>query len=878
MATLLLRANEVVSADALVERLWPDGPPNPRRARATLHMAVTRLRQALGEANVVRTVANGYLIAVADGALDLHRFRESVRRGEFAEALGLWRGEPLADVRSDRLHVEDVAPLLDEHLAAVEGRVEADLAAGRFADVVPELRELTRRHPFREDLWGQLIRALHGADRQADALAAYHSVRALLAEQLGVDPGPKLTDSYERVLRGEVPRGVGAPPVPRRLPPHPGVFVGREAELAALDEATAGPASAVLLHGLGGVGKTALALRWAHHRRDRFPDGDLFVNLRGFDAASHPVTPRGALESLLSALGVPVEDVPADLDGRAALFRETTAGRRLLLVLDNAADSDQVLPLLTGSFTVLVTSRNQLRGLAVRQGVRRMAVPPLPDAGAEVLLSNLIGVDRVHADPGAIGRVIDRCGGLPLALRVFAERATRFPTTSMTEFAAELADERTRLDVLAAGEGEDTDVRSVLSWSYHGLDDESASLFRLLSVHPGPVIGVAVAAALAGRPETVVRKQLERLTSDHLVDSRAPGRYEFHDLLRSYSKELRAVEDERESALERVVAWYVAAAESAAFRSPAYRPGAAGRSYRPAPPVVDDVEDPGGWTRREWPNLIAVVRAAAGAGLHESAWRLCEALWWMVSFIPIGDDAVELFRIGRDSVHRMADRYDRRGVAFNYLGCVYARVGAFDQAVRTFEEALAVVDDRPLECVLRGNLGVAHARMSRLTDAVEAQAAALLIAEEVGDRHREAAAHFNLAQDLRGLRRHGEALAHARRALEIFRSSGDDYFHGRAMMAAASACRALGRFEDAESYSRRGLAAMDEFRDRFSEGLLLEELGTVLLCLDRFDEAMTAWRRAVGIYDEFERHRAARIRTWLDDYGVDDGGYPGRSR
>jgi tetratricopeptide (TPR) repeat protein len=249
----------------------------------------------------------------------------------------------------------------------------------------------------------------------------------------------------------------------------------------------------------------------------------------------------------------------------------------------------------------------------------------------------------------------------------------------------------------------------------------------------------------------------------------------------------------------------------------------------------------------------------------------------LVAFIPIGDEAVELFRIGCDAVHRSAALRDRRAVALNHLGCVHARVGAVESAMSTFEEALAVVDDRRVEGVLRANLGVAYSRMSRFADAVEAQSGALRIAEEVGDRHREAVAHFNIAQDLCGLHDYQAALDHARRAAEIFRASGDDYFQGRAMMAIGAACRSLGLFTDAESHLNSGIEAMRRFRDRFSEGLLLEELGTVLLCSDRRAEAMTAWEHAVAIYDDFEERRARRLRTWLDDYGA-DGGSLGRSQ
>ncbi|OKI38902.1 hypothetical protein A6A25_01485 [Saccharothrix sp. CB00851] len=387
LAILLLRANQPVSADELVDRLWDGEAPNPDRAKATLQMVVRRLRQSLGPAKVVRTAVGGYVADVPPGALDLHRFRELAAAGKYAEALELWRGEPLRDVRSDVLHQVEVAPLLEEYLVVLERRIDADLDAGRAGDLVAELRSLTGQHPLRERFWGQLMLALYRSDQQAAALAAFRAVRATLVEELGVDPGPMLTDLYHRILRDDVPGGSVVMPsrqALRHVPPEVSLFVGRERELAALDEATLEPGAVVLLHGIGGVGKTALALSWANRRRDRFGDGDLHVNLHGFDAAGRPVEPASAAEALLVSLGVRPEDVPAGLAERTTLLRATMAGRRILLVLDNAADSDQVIPLLPGTptVTVLVTSRNQLRKLAAHQRVTCAAPRSTTSAGS----------------------------------------------------------------------------------------------------------------------------------------------------------------------------------------------------------------------------------------------------------------------------------------------------------------------------------------------------------------------------------------------------------------------------------------------------------------------------------------------------------------
>ncbi|MEU4447313.1 BTAD domain-containing putative transcriptional regulator [Actinosynnema sp. NPDC050801] len=873
LACLLLRAGRVVPVDLLADRLWDDGSLNPARTRATLHMVVTRLRQALGPANVVRTATGGYVADVPPRALDLHRFRDLAAAGDYAEALELWRGAPLSDVRSDVLHREEVAPLLEEHLVVLERRIDADLDAGRAGELVAELRTLTGQHPLRERFWGQLMLALYRSDQQAAALAAFRAVRAMLVEELGVDPGPTLTDLYDRILRDDVPGGpVVAPPrqALRHVPPEVSLFVGRERELAALDEAAREPGAVVLLHGIGGVGKTALASSWASRRRDRFGDGDLHVNLRGFDAGGRPVEPASAAEALLVSLGVRPEEVPSGLEARTALLRATLAGRRMLLVLDNAADSDQVLPLLPGTptVTVLVTSRNQLRRLTAHHGVRRIALRQLSPAESTELLSSVLGRDRMSADPVAGRQVVERCTGLPLALRVFAERVARFPGTPMGAFAAELADERSRLDHLSADDGDDTDVRSVFFWSYRASTPDVARMFRLLSVHPGPDIGVLAAAALAGVPGPAARRQLERLTADHLLDSRTPGRYEFHDLLRAYSRELSDAEDDRTDALRALVEWYVRAAEAAAARTPSYRPRAgAALPAEAAEFDIGPVADPGEWGRYELLNLAAVTRVAAERGWHEQAWRISDAVWWIVDLLPRGDDLVRIFLTGHDSV-RETSLSHLSGIAVNHLAWIYSQVNRHDAAVDAYERGLAIAvrdGDRRLEGVIEANLGGAYSRIGRYEEAVEHLSRGLAVARDQDDHHRQAAAHFNLAYNLLRLYRYEDSLEHGRRARALFDGQGDEYHSARTTSVTAAACRAMGRFTEAESFLREGISALTAFADPLGQSYLFDELGTVLLCLDRRAEALESWRKALAIYDEYERDLAGVVRLWLDD-------------
>ncbi|MEU4742434.1 transcriptional regulator [Actinosynnema sp. NPDC023658] len=396
LATLLLRANQPVSADELVDRLWEVGAPNPDRAKATLHMVVRRLRQALGEANVVRTTTTGYAAEVPPDALDLHRYRALAERGRHAEALALWRGEPLADVPSDALHRDEVAPLLEHRLDVLEHRIDADLAAGRARALVEELRALTRRHPLREKFWGQLMLALHRSERQADALAVYEEVRGHLAEELGIDPGPALRDLHRQVLEN----GADGPPragVPRQLPVPPRVFVGRRRALRDLDDARSDPTVVISsIDGAAGIGKTALAVHWAHRVAPDFPDGQLYVNLRGYDPSGQPTPPTDVLRGFLEALDVPPERIPPTAEAQASLYRSLLADRKVLVVLDNARDADQVRPLLPGTSNclVLVTSRNRMTGLVVQEGARPVRLDLFGRDEAVALLEAGVGSIR----------------------------------------------------------------------------------------------------------------------------------------------------------------------------------------------------------------------------------------------------------------------------------------------------------------------------------------------------------------------------------------------------------------------------------------------------------------------------------------------------
>jgi DNA-binding SARP family transcriptional activator len=585
LGALLARANQVVSFDQLAEAVWDC--PRPDAARVTLRSYMKRLRQVLGPEVSARigTRYPGYRIDVDDSELDLLRFgklRESAaaalraRSWERAEtdltqALDLWRGPPLADIPSEALRRDELPRLEQLRLQALEWRHAAQLHLGRHDELIPELQAMVIQHPLRERPRAQLMLAYYRCGRQADALAAYQDARQTLIDQLGVEPGPELSALQRRILaadsrlwhpdppggrrerNGPAPLAVVAPRAPaddervtrtppRQLPPAPRHFAGRADEMTVLDglleQAAAAGGTVVIsaIAGAAGVGKSALALQWAHRVAGRFPDGQLYVNLRGFDPSGAPVAPAEAIRGFLDAFHVPPPAIPASGDAQAGLFRSLLAERRVLIVADNARDAGQVRPLLAAGpgCLVVVTSRNRLTGLVASHGAHPVTLGVLAEPEAAQLLASRLGAARLAREPGAVADLIRLCAGLPLALSITAARAAARPGLSLARLAAELTE--ARLDALATGERE-TDVRAAFSWSYHSLSDAGAELFRWLGAHAGPDVSAATAASVAGRALPETRKILSELTDAHLIEEGPDGRYSLHALLRAYAAE-----------------------------------------------------------------------------------------------------------------------------------------------------------------------------------------------------------------------------------------------------------------------------------------------------------------------------------------------------
>lgn len=589
---LLLENSRPVPVDVLCEDVWQGRPPPS--AVATLHSHVSRLRDVLERNRSRRTghevlarESTGYALRLPDEVRDTVRFERSVAgarqllaegrvgesRAEIDSALALWRGSPFADVEHHRFAMRESARLTELRLLAVDLRAHALLNEGEFEQAVLVAEDLTARYPLREKTWNLLLRALYLSGRPADALQRFAEVRRRLGEELGVEPGPELRDTHQAILNHDIrltqpssrravsngDHGRSGPPHtqgaldaisrPAQLPADLPTFVGRSAQLARLGELVdehqeGGATRAVLIDGGAGGGKTALAVHWAHRAADTFPDGQLFVNLRGYDQAERPLSPAGALDDFLSALGVRPERVPAGLDAKVAMFRSLLAGRRVLVVLDNARDENQVRPLLpsTRGCMALVTSRAQLPGLIVTHDVRSMTLGVFSPEEAREAMAQRLGADQVMAHSAAVRDIIELCGRLPLALAIVSTAARTRPNCVLPYIADELHRTRGSLDLFTGADAH-TDIRTVFSWSYRVLSADAARLFRLLSLAHSAWISPAVAASLAGTTISMVKPLLYELSRQHLLSAQRADRYVLSGLMRAYSSELAGFHD-----------------------------------------------------------------------------------------------------------------------------------------------------------------------------------------------------------------------------------------------------------------------------------------------------------------------------------------------
>ncbi|MFI9240327.1 BTAD domain-containing putative transcriptional regulator [Streptomyces sp. NPDC053079] len=875
LAALLLRPNYPVLVDQLTAALWEEKPPPS--ARGVIQGHVSKLRTLLAGADAgahgVELITQGaaYVLRMPQERLDAHRFEEMVARARsrsdpaeavtmYREALSLWRGPALADARPSP-PLRAAAHALEElRLASVEQLAASYVQVGEHTRAVAVLHAEAFAHPLRESLSVALMGALQRAGRRSEALDWFHRTRRLLADELGVDPGRELVDAYALALcggegevakatAGDMPNAAATVPVtcpatatdaplpvplpaavphagaPDLLPRAPRGFHGRAAELAALSRAAAGEGPVCLVTGPAGVGKTALVLHWAHDGRAGFPDGRLYADMRGFGDTGEPALIE-VLREFLLALGVAQRRIPESANGAAALFRSLAADRRLLVVLDNARDSEQVRPLLPGGprCVTVVTSRYRLPGLIVTDAARPVPVDVLTPEDGTALLAGVLGEERVRAEPVAARRLAGLCDGLPLALRVAAARLAQRPGWSLGAMTAELSDETRRLSLLDV---EDTGVRAALRLTLQQLPWHVSRQFAHLGRHPGTHVDRYAAAALADTDPAAAERALERLAVAHLVTETAPGRWTLHDLVRLYARGL----DSGPDALRRVLDHYIATALAAVaaaepgneecFPMPAdFLPPAAVREFGDRSAAV-------AWYAAERDDLTLAVAAARAAGLHGRAWRIVLTLWPLIVW-RVRDGWVPLLETALEAAGADADQHGQSRV-LNVLGWVLIEEGRAAEALTRLGAASAIAA-RAGDVVAEANalivLAMAQAALGDPDEAAEVCERAVDLARKAGDRTIERLALQHLARHRVDAGQWRPALDTATKALAFNDRSGTaDVPRILLLMARGEALLGLG--DEAEGIRQLDLAAREAESSGYEDGAV-RALGALL--------------------------------------------------
>jgi DNA-binding SARP family transcriptional activator len=842
----------------------------------------------------------------------------------YGQALALWRGTALGDVTDacTRLAAE-AAGLEEQRLAVLEDQGDAELAAGRHGELAAHLPALIAQFPLRERLRAQLMLALYRCGCQGDALAAYQQARQYLDEELGLDPGPQLQALQRRILSADpildfVPgtRPLAAAPVepaehraaapdpaggpesgggkaaeaepetdaeppgaatPRQLPAGVRHFAGRDAELLELDSLLGNPddpgsATVVVITGTAGIGKTALAVHWAHRAASRFPDGQLHVNLRGYDPSGPPLTAAEATRILLNGLGVPREQIPDTQDAQAGLYRTLMADRRMLIVLDNARDADQVRPLLPGGAgcVVLVTSRSTLPGLVAAVGACPVPLDLLAERDAQALLAARLGSRRTEAEPAAVRQIVRLCARLPLALAITAARAAARPAIPLAALAGELTAEQDRLDALDAGD-QATSVRAVFSWSYGQLAGPAAHMFRLLGLQPGPDISLAASASLAGVPRAQARRTITDLVAAGLLDEHSSCRYVLHDLLRAYAAELAATEPEadRAAARARLVDHYLQTAHAGTLLlAPLGHPIVLDSPLDGVTPVQLASRDEAlAWFRAELQVLLATVRLAAGAGLDKPAWELP---WTLRSFLDgqgLWQDWAAVNRIALAAAERLQDH--------NGLGWTHHRMAQVSSLSGNIDEGIAHNELALEHFGLAGNLagqGSAHLGMcislGRKSDhraALYHGEQALRIFRAADDKTGEAYMLHLVGLEQARLGDAEQGRDRCTEAVELYGDLGDLGGMADAWHSLGTVHQQLGEHVDAIASFQQSLMLSAELGDLWGQAYCLIAVGDTHDNAGDLAGARETWQQALEMLGDLQHPDADRIRARLHE-------------
>jgi DNA-binding SARP family transcriptional activator len=873
LAALLLNHDRVVSASSLSDLLW--------RGDATpLYNQVMRLRQALGDdGGLIRAVPPGYSIHVPPTDLDLTEFtdlctraRDAAAAGDwlsssklYAAALALWRGEMLADVPALHDHPA-IHQYTEDRLLALQGRIEADLNLARHDELIGELRTLVASHPSREAFHAQLMLALYRAGRQTDALNVYRDLRRTLVTELAIEPGPAIQTLRKDILNAspaltlEPPPPAPRPsiPAPRQLPADTRLFTGRRVELDELTSlalnggSDSGAVVISAINGMGGVGKTALAVRAAHQLRERYPDGQLFIDLHGYAADLDPVAPEDALDYLLRSLGVPPQSIPGDLEARTTLYRSKLAGTRTLILLDNAADATQVRPLLpaaTGCL-VLVTSRNRLTSL---DGAHLLALDVLPHADAVALLREVAGPGRaaeLDARSDAVAELITLCARTPLAIRIVAARLRHRSSLTVETLNAELREEANRVDRIQDG---DRDLTSVFDSSLRTIPEPAQRLFRLLGLVPGPDFDPYAAAHLTATDLRTAEHHLETLLDHNLLIQNAPTRYRLHDLLRAHARTLAAQDPHAPAALDRLIDFCVATA-CAADSLPSKR------LTRPHHFRVPEAADPGvefadrssaqAWLRIERPGLLALIESPETDRVRREA--LIEAMTAFHGAEGPWNVAARLQTVLITSARKRNDSVSEAN-ALSELGRLEENLGKTEDAERHLSDALAIyrdLGDARGEADTLQAIGTNHFRRGVYHLAAEPFQQAAAVFRRIGPPARTASIAFWLGTIAHGSGNNETACTYFDEAIALYQESETPLGEVNVYLVKSRSAYALGDFDSVIPMLDKGLDLARQTMNKLGIANYVQEIARQKLLIGEYTEAGQLLDEALAIQQE----------------------------
>jgi DNA-binding SARP family transcriptional activator len=931
LADLLLRRGKTATVGELIQALWGEEPPtNPV---PTLRTYANRLRNALGpRKDVLVSQGGGYALRLgAEDRLDADRVarltaaaEESTAAGDltqahdlYTEALALWDGgEALAGIPGPGAEMHR-ARLGEQRLALLEARLEVGLQIGLHAESVSELTALTTAYPLRERLRELLMLALYRCGRQAEALAVYADARRILVDELGVEPRAELAELHGKILNADAslsftgpadPTAAPPPVRPAQLPAAVGDFTGRVAFVAELGQqlATAGGRVMVVsaVAGIGGVGKTTLAVQVAHHAREHFPDGQLYVDLQG--AGPSPAEPEAVLGAFLRALGIPDDAVPNTESERAALYRSLLDGRRILTLLDNARDAAQIRPLLPGtpSCATLITSRHRMVDLA---GAHLVDLDVMSPEEALTLFSKIVGEERVSAEHQAAMDVVGACGFLPLAIRIAASRLAARRTWTVATLARKLSDERRRLDELQAG---DQAVAATFELGYGQLNREQARTFRLLGLADGPDISVHAAAALLDRDADTTETLLESLVDASLLESAAPGRYRLHDLVRLFARACAERDEqppaERDAAVSRLLDFYLATTATVyglqrpgdrliSHLAPTVQPALAFDSatsavdwmFTEADCLLSCAQHSADTTRlRKVADLLLLAGDLAESGAFSLQYeRACTTV------LNAAHDARDAYAEGRVRIalaqaEHMADRLDAsdehgrqalllgeaaddpiaRARAANNSGIIALYQNRHEDAnahlTRALDEYRADTD-RPGEAGALGCLSRVNLKLGRTDRAVDLAQQSLAILRPMGSGLRLANGQYTLGIALAEDGQHAAALDQFTKALQSFRSNRQRVWEGLTLFRLTEMRLAMGEPAEAATLAEQALAQLRNASGPLWRANVLTALGRALDATGNRGRARACWEQALEVFERQERPEALEVRNLL---------------